>query len=146
MKRVRGFTLLELMVVVIVISILAAVAISSYSNQVRKSRRADAKNVMGDYSLRLEKWRSNNANYGANAATALTNINGNATSPGGYYTVGISFPASGNCPSGPAKGNANSYIITATATGDQAKDTACTPMVLTNDCGQTPAKTPVDCW
>src|SRR6185436_15605068 len=63
MKRVRGFTLLELMIVVVIIAILAGVALSSYQKQVRKSRRAEAKQGVTDISLREEKWRSNNANY-----------------------------------------------------------------------------------
>ena len=41
-KRTRGFTLIELMIVVAVIAILASVAISQYNKQVRKSRRAEA--------------------------------------------------------------------------------------------------------
>jgi type IV pilus assembly protein PilE len=146
MKRARGFTLLELMIVVIVISILAALAISSYQKQVRKSRRADAKSTLGDYALKLEKWRTNNVNYGVDGTTALSNIGGSATSPGKYYTIAISFPSGSNCAGGQAKGNLNSFTITATAQGDQLKDTACPTIVWTNDCGQAPAKTPADCW
>ena len=63
MKHARGFTLLELMVVVAIIAILAAVALGGYNKQVRKSKRAEAKQGLLDMSLRQEKYRSNNASY-----------------------------------------------------------------------------------
>lgn len=145
MKRKKGFTLIELMIVVLIIALLAGLAFSAYNKQVRKSRRAEAKQIMGDYALREEKLRSNSTDYTSNLATLL----GIATAPtvwgGGYYTMAITFPTSGNCPGGEAKGSANSFIITATAIGDQANDTTCAPLVYTNECG-TVTKTPTSCW
>jgi type IV pilus assembly protein PilE len=41
-KRVRGFTLLEVMIVCVIVGILAAIVLPSYQNQLRKSRRASA--------------------------------------------------------------------------------------------------------
>jgi type IV pilus assembly protein PilE len=46
MRRSRGFTLIEIIVVVAIIGILAAIAFPSYQNQVRKSNRAAAKSWM----------------------------------------------------------------------------------------------------
>jgi type IV pilus assembly protein PilE len=63
MPRSRGFTLIELMIVVVVIAILAGVAISAYSNQIRKSRRSQAMQVLNDLALKEEKFRTNNAEY-----------------------------------------------------------------------------------
>ena len=63
MPRSRGFTLIELMIVVVVIAILAGIAISMYSNQVRKSRRSQAVQVLNDLALKEEKFRTNNAEY-----------------------------------------------------------------------------------
>jgi type IV pilus assembly protein PilE len=40
----QGFTLIELLVVIVVVAILAAVAVPAYTDQIRKSRRADAQN------------------------------------------------------------------------------------------------------
>jgi type IV pilus assembly protein PilE len=63
MPRSRGFTLIELMIVVTVIAILAGIAISAYTKQVRKSRRAQAMQVLNDLALKEEKHRTNNAEY-----------------------------------------------------------------------------------
>jgi type IV pilus assembly protein PilE len=139
MKRARGFTLLELMIVVLVIAVLASLALSGYQKQIRKSRRAEAKQVAGDLALKQEKYRSNNAAYG----TTFAAIGGQQTAT--YFTFAPSTPASGNCAGGAAQGGANSYAITATAIGDQANDTACATMAYTNNCG-TILKTPPECW
>lgn len=147
MKKQLGFTLLELMIVVAVIAILAALALSSYRNQVMKSKRAEAKQMLSDYALRLEKWRANNATY----TTTLANINGTNTSPSGYYTIALSTPPNSPvCPSsGAAPSNVNSFRITATATGEQADDTKCATIVLTSLCGtvqKTSTPTGNECW
>ena len=146
MKRSRGFTLLELMIVVVVISILAALALSGYQKQIRKSRRAEAKQIIGDYSLREEKYRSNNPNYTSSLTTLLNVSTAPTTWGSGYYSLAISFPSSGTCPDGTtALGSANSFTITATALGDQARDSGCTALEYTNTCGSV-SKTPSDCW
>src|SRR5687767_1252412 len=127
MRKASGFTLIELMIVVAVVAILAGVAYNVYTDQMRKSRRAEAKQVLSDYANRQEKYRSNNANYGT-----LAQINGVTPVTSGNYTIAVTFPTSGNCPSGVAKGNANSYIITATKAGKQADDNACATIVWTS--------------
>lgn len=62
MSRQRGFTLIELMIVVAVIGILAAVAYPSYLDQVRKARRAEAQatllNIGGKQQQNLLDMRS----------------------------------------------------------------------------------------
>ena len=154
MKASKGFTLIELMIVVLLIAVLAGIALAGYQKQIRKSRRAEAKQALSDISLRQEKYRSNNATYATcDALMALsgsncTGFNSTLT----YYSVAITFPAAGTCPSGATKGNANSYIVTATPKSgtDQANDSSCTTLVLTSDCG-TVAKTATgsdstSCW
>lgn len=144
MRSQRGFTLIELMVVVAVVGILAAIAVPAYTEQVRKSRRSEAMQALSEISQKEEKWRSNNANY----TSTLSDIGVTATLPSGFYTLAVSFPAAGTCASGADKGSANSYIITATADGAQAGDSKCATIVLTNDCG-TLVKSSTgggDCW
>ena len=95
MKRMKGFTLLELMIVVVVISVLAIIALSGYQNQIRKSRRAEAKQLLSALSLRQEKWRSNNVAYlGTDSSAAETTAFGSITS-GDYYTISVTTAESG---------------------------------------------------
>ncbi|MEJ1355226.1 MAG: type IV pilin protein [Candidatus Sedimenticola sp. (ex Thyasira tokunagai)] len=68
--RSGGFTLIELMIVVAIIGILAAIAMPSYKEQVRKTRRADAQSVLYDFANAMERYASKNPNTGyADAAT-----------------------------------------------------------------------------
>jgi len=53
--RQAGFTLIELMIVVAVVAILAAIAYPSYQEQIRKSRRAQAKADLVEYAQRAER-------------------------------------------------------------------------------------------
>ena len=46
MRRMRGFTLVEIMIVVAIIGVLAAIAFPSYQNHIRKSNRANAQAYM----------------------------------------------------------------------------------------------------
>ena len=105
MKRTRGFTLIELMLVVLVIAILAAIAIPSYQQHLRKGRRANAEAFLSDVASRQQQYLLDARGY-ALGATALTDLN--VTAPNdvtAYYTITVT-PAAATVPP--------SFTITAT--------------------------------
>ena len=63
LRRMRGFTLIELMIVVLVLGILAAIAYPSYTESVRKGRRAQAQADMAELAQNLERWNTVNNTY-----------------------------------------------------------------------------------
>jgi type IV pilus assembly protein PilE len=62
-SRQHGFSLIELVVAMVVVAILAAIAIPSYSNYVRKSRRTEAKTVLLDLISLEERFYTTNNSY-----------------------------------------------------------------------------------
>lgn len=132
--RFGGFTLIELMIVVVIVGILSAIALPAYQDYVRKSRRAEAISLLLDLQLTEEKYRANNPNY----ASTLSSMGVTSTYVSGqvdpaYYTFGI-------------VATTNSYTITATPQGTQTSDkqygTACSSLTI----DQSNTKTPTDCW
>jgi type IV pilus assembly protein PilE len=103
MKRLAGFTLIELMVVVAIMAILAAIAIPSFTEQVRKSRRTDAIQGLGDIQLKQERWRANHTTYGTGANIGLPTSQ--------HYTFAITA----------ASNTAAGYVATATPIAGSAQ-------------------------
>lgn len=65
----RGFTLVELMIVLAIAGILAMVALPAYQDMVRKGRRADAVEKLTAIQQAQERYRANNASYADSLAT-----------------------------------------------------------------------------
>ena len=79
-----GFTLVELMIVIAIIGVLAAIALPAYQDYVKQAKRADAKSALLSVQLAEEKYRANNTTYGT-----LPQIGASATSPDGNYTIEV---------------------------------------------------------
>ena len=63
MNRPRGFTLIELMIVVGIIAILAAIAIPSYSDYIRRSRITEAFSTLSGMRVKMEQYFQDNRTY-----------------------------------------------------------------------------------
>jgi type IV pilus assembly protein PilE len=63
MKKNRGFTLIEMLIVMVVIGILAAIAIPSYQSQLRKGTRASAQALMADIANKQQFYLQSQRQY-----------------------------------------------------------------------------------
>lgn len=113
--KIRGFTLIELMIVVVVIAILAAIAYPSYQNQVQKTRRADAQSTLLNAAQQLERCFTRFNSY---IATGCPDVTG--TTEGGFYI--ITLPT--------ATATATTFTLAATPQGPQTGD-PCGTLTLT---------------
>lgn len=144
MQRSSGFTLIEIMIVVAIAGILAALAWPSYQDGVRRSNRAEAKTELMDLAQRLQKCYTTYGVYndppGASICAAWNTVNGSYITRGkGFYRITIApLPA----PATPE----NSFELTATAIlAPQTKDdlvNGCNELTLDN----TGRKEPIICW
>jgi type IV pilus assembly protein PilE len=120
MQTQRGVTLIELVVVMIIVGILAAVAIPSYRNYVLRSQRSDAKDALLALATAQEKHYLQCNNYAADIAAAPNcaagRLQGAVTSKNGWYDLDIPTPVSTT---------AFTATATAVAGGNQAQDLEC---------------------
>jgi type IV pilus assembly protein PilE len=63
MKQAAGFTLIELMFVVTIIGILAAIAYPNYQDYLRKSRRADVTGTLTSFAAAMERYYTQHNSY-----------------------------------------------------------------------------------
>ena len=130
-RNARGFTLIEVMVVVAIVGILASVAYPSYMNQIRKSRRAEAVVAVTKIQQAQERWRANCPFYAGSISAAKTGC----PTPGGATTSGLAISADSGARYTYELSNVaqSAYTLTATAVSgsSQASDSACTPLTLT---------------
>jgi len=98
----RGFTLIEVMIVVAIVAILAAIAYPSYTDHVARSRRSDAKGALLEISQWLERQftLSNSYDLMADRTTVIDNARLIASAPRGaatpYYDISFNRAPTAN--------------------------------------------------
>ena len=134
-QRIKGFTLIELMITVLIIAILATIAYPTYVSFLLKSRRSDALATLAQDQIILERCYAQNFSYSQTCNSLPTFPQ---TSAQGFYSITLSNLG------------ATTYTLTATPIGSQTEDTTCASMIV----DQANAKTAVDssgnsqttCW
>ncbi|KGJ88144.1 type IV pilin protein [Thalassotalea sp. ND16A] len=141
-RQTSGFSLIEVLIVVSIVGILAAVAYPGYSEQARKSKRADAKETLMRLAIAQEKYFIQNGSYTTDISSGLKNSSSESSENNYSLTA----------KAGPTGSIATSFAVTATAKSgtDQAKDKDCISFTI-NSRNQRTAKTSsgtanTDCW
>ncbi|MDJ0806325.1 MAG: type IV pilin protein [Gammaproteobacteria bacterium] len=134
MFKTKGFTLIELVIVVAIIGILAAIAYPSYLAQTRDARRSDGQAALAELAQFMERFYTENNRYDedlAGNAVALPFAEAPKDGSIKYYDLELQAVA------------VNTFTLRAVPIAGGAQDgDDCGTMTLTN----TGARTPVDCW
>jgi type IV pilus assembly protein PilE len=129
--RTQGFTLIELMIVIAVIGILAAIALPSYNRYVLRSHRAEAKNMLMATAQRLEQNYTLSGSYAQTQGSAVPDINTATITAWGFGQTPLNGPARYNITFAAGNPTAITFVLLATPVGGQAADT-CGVLLLDN--------------
>ena len=150
-RRQRGFTLIELMIAVVIASILAAIAIPSYSSYIMRSRRTEAKSALLNLASLEERFFSTNNTYSALPTDLGYTAGAGVSFPvgSGYYNISpITVVAAVAPANATSAGTPATYSITAVpvAGSTQANDAGCTSFTISSGGVQTSTGSSTTCW
>ncbi|MFT6093106.1 MAG: type IV pilus assembly protein PilE [Pseudohongiellaceae bacterium] len=121
----RGFSLIELMIVVAIMGILVTIAMPAYTESVRRSNRAEAKSELVQVASEQERFFSSTNSYSTDATPLNTPVVAarQRTTTNAWYVIDVAACAGGTI--------ATCFIATATAQNEQTTD-GCTTFTLTS--------------
>lgn len=133
-REYQGFTLIELLIVVVIIGLLATIALPSYDEYIKRSRRVEARNVLLQGAQWMERASTATGSYPLTASfpSELTKVNGD------YYTITL------------ASTDGSTYTLTAKPQSAQASD-KCGSYIIDQTgsrslSGNTSTETVTSCW
>ena len=116
-----GFTLIEVMIVVVIIGILASIAYPAYTRYVERTQVSDGKVALMAAAQHLERCYTNTLDY--------SNCSISTSSPEGFYELQLVSDTS-------------SFTLSASGVAGRVKSGACSELTLDHR----GARTPADCW
>lgn len=145
-RRAAGFTLMEIMVVVIVVGILAAIGLPSYQEAMRKSRRTDARETLMEVASRQEQFMLDRSTYTADMVDLgydLEDADDPVISENEHYSIDRIDTADCDIAA------TTCYVLRAEPleTSPQSEDERCQTFILDSTGAQTATGTDADnCW
>ena len=136
----RGFSLIELLIVIVVLGTLTTLAVSSYQESVRKTRRAKAKADLLELAQLIERNFTESNRFDQDAAGNAYALAFTTSPRTGRTFYNLSFPA--------GQPTATTYTIQAVPTGSQTRDVMCMTLTLNQTGLRTESGygTVADCW
>jgi type IV pilus assembly protein PilA len=125
MKSNQGFTMVELMVVVLIVGILAAVAVPLMSGRIDTSKWSEAKSAMGTIASALRTYATEKGNFSTTPSLADIGLANNDLD-GTYFSHDAYAITSAS-----ASGNQVSFVITCTAASSTRSGKPATPASMT---------------
>lgn len=135
-QRQSGFTLIEILIAVLIVSIIATIAVPGYGRYMTDARRSDALSILSEVAGEQQRYFSQYNRYAQNMEE-LGYPEQVMMSPNGHYSVAISNPDS-----------TLKYVITATPVvgGKQADDDECAAFVINSVGAKSSTGTNKNCW
>lgn len=128
----RGITLMELMIVVVIIGVLTAVAFPNYRNYVTGAKRAEAKAALLKAATNQEKFYLQNQIFSEDLAEL--GFSAPFKTDSGTYQLSVSEPAS-----------ASDFTVTATLVADDGESLKCKKFIIDGR-GNKTSEPATDCW